>query len=80
VESTSAARPFYKPGPIDQSSLCNIDHFLDFETQDAVTGAFRSGAVLRRAIEITDDPVTTGVANRSRHLREGGAWPARRQF
>jgi hypothetical protein len=39
-----------------------------------ISPAFGSGGVLRRAaIEITDDPVTTGVANRSRHLREGGA-------
>jgi hypothetical protein len=64
VESTSAA--WTEPGPVDESSLCNIDHSPN---QDDLVGAFGSGGVPRRAaIEITDDPATTVVANRSRHL------------
>jgi hypothetical protein len=50
--------------PVDQSSLCNIDHFPNFRTQDDLAGAFGSGAelALRRAA-IADDPATTGALN-----------------
>jgi hypothetical protein len=44
--------------PVDQSSLCNIDHFPNFRTQDDLAGAFGSGGVLAlrcAAIEITDE-------------------------
>jgi len=47
-----------EPVPVDQSSLCNIDHFPNFRTQDDLAGAFGSGGVpaLRcAAIEITDE-------------------------
>jgi len=56
AESTSAA--WTEPVPVDQSSLCNIDHFPNFRTQDDLAGAFGSGGVpaLRcAAIEITDE-------------------------
>jgi hypothetical protein len=47
-----------EPVPVDPSSLCNIDHFPNFRTQDDLAGAFGSGAELAlhcAAIEITDE-------------------------
>jgi hypothetical protein len=41
VESTSAA--WTEPVPVDESSLCNIDHFPNFKTQDDLIGACGPG-------------------------------------
>src|ERR1043166_1398016 len=61
VESTSAA--WTEPVPVDQSSLCNIDHFPNLELK-AISPAHRlgSGAAPRRAVvEITDGPAAAGA-------------------
>ena len=60
AESTSAA--WTERVPVDQSSLCNIDHFPNLELKTISPAPFGSGAMLRQAaIEITEGPATTGA-------------------
>jgi hypothetical protein len=64
AESTSAA--WTEPVPVDQSSLCNIDHFPNFRTQADLAGAFGSGAGLRLGTNLQVLPLSRAAETRAR--------------
>jgi hypothetical protein len=63
LKVTSAART--KPVPVDQSSLCNIDHFPNFRTQDDLAGAFVAGLGLRLGTNLQVLPLSRAAQKAS---------------